>query len=103
MKIKDKVAVVTGAASGIGKALAMRFAKEGARGVVCADLNESSAKAVAAEVGGIGMRCDVGQEGDMNALVVGALEKYGSEGNFLLHLVIIVLDHPYTPTHNLIP
>ena len=48
MKIKDKVVVVTGAASGIGKALAARFAKEGARGVVCADLNENDAKASAA-------------------------------------------------------
>ena len=59
MKIKDKVVVVTGAASGIGKALAARFAKEGARGVVCADLNEADARATAAGVGGLGMRCDV--------------------------------------------
>ena len=74
MKIKDKVVVVTGAASGIGKALAARFAKEGARGVVCADLNESDARAVAASVGGLGVRCDVAQEGDMNALAVATLE-----------------------------
>jgi len=89
MKIKDKVAVVTGAASGIGKALAVRFAKEGARGVVCADLNESAAKAVAAEVGGMGMRCDVGQEGDMNNLVVAALEKYGAVDIFCSNAGII--------------
>ncbi len=50
MKIKDKVVIVTGAASGIGKALVARFAREGARGVVCADLNETT-QAVAAGVG----------------------------------------------------
>jgi len=89
MKIKDKVVVVTGAASGIGKALAARFAKEGARGVVCADLNEADAKAVAAGIGGLGVRCDVGQEGDMNNLVVAALEKYGSVDIFCSNAGII--------------
>ena len=41
MEIKDKVAVVTGAASGIGRALCQRFAKEGARAIVAADINEA--------------------------------------------------------------
>ena len=89
MKIRDKVVVVTGAASGIGKALAARFAKEGARGVVCADLNEADARMVAAGVGGIGVRCDVGQEGDMNALVLAALEKYGAVDIFCSNAGII--------------
>jgi len=89
MKIKDKVVVVTGAASGIGKALATRFAKEGARGIVCADLNEADAKSVAAGVGGLGLRCDVGQEGDMNALVVSTLEKYGAVDIFCSNAGII--------------
>ena len=89
MKIKDKVVVVTGAASGIGKALAARFAKEGARGVVCADLNETDAKAVAASVSGMGTRCDVGQEGDMNALVVATLERYGALDIFCSNAGII--------------
>ena len=89
MKIKDKVAVVTGAASGIGKALAARFAKEGARGVVCADVNESDAKAVAASVGGLGVRCDVSQESDMNGLVVATLEKYGAVDIFCSNAGII--------------
>jgi NAD(P)-dependent dehydrogenase (short-subunit alcohol dehydrogenase family) len=77
MKISDKVVVVTGAASGIGKALAMRFAKEGARAVVCADLNEMEAKSVAASVGGHGIRCDVSKESDINALVAETVKKYG--------------------------
>ncbi|MEO8144301.1 MAG: SDR family oxidoreductase [Betaproteobacteria bacterium] len=89
MKIKDKVCVVTGAASGIGKALAMRFAKEGARGIVCADLNEADAKAVAATVGGLGVRCDVGQEGDMQALVAAALERYSAVDIFCSNAGII--------------
>jgi len=89
MKIRDKVVVVTGAASGIGKALAARFAKEGARGVVCADVNEADAKAVAAAVGGLGLRCDVSQESDMNALVVSSLEKYGAVDIFCSNAGII--------------
>jgi len=89
MKLRDKVVVVTGAASGIGKALAKRFAREGARGVVCADLNEADAKAVAAGIGGLGVRCDVGQEGDMNALVLAALEKYGAVDIFCSNAGII--------------
>ena len=89
MKITDKVCVVTGAASGIGKALAVRLAKEGARGVVCADLNETGARAVAASVGGLGLRCDAGQESDMNALVVAALERYGALDIFCSNAGII--------------
>src|SRR5690349_3380457 len=78
MKIKGKVVVVTGAASGIGKALVQRFAKEGARGVVCADLNDADVKAVATSVGGLGLRCDVSRESDIQALVAAAVEKYGA-------------------------
>jgi NAD(P)-dependent dehydrogenase (short-subunit alcohol dehydrogenase family) len=91
MKIKDKVVVVTGAASGIGKALAARFAQEGARGVVCADLNENDARAVAASIGAsaMGVRCDVSQESDMNALVVASLEKYGAVDIFCSNAGII--------------
>ena len=77
MKIRDKSVVVTGAASGIGKALAARFAKEGARAVVCADLNETDAKTVAASIGGLGIRCDVSKEADVNALVAETVKKYG--------------------------
>jgi len=77
MKIRDSVVVVTGAASGIGTALAQRFAKEGARGVVCADLNEARAKDVAAGIGGLGVGCDVAKEADVNALVAAAVAKYG--------------------------
>ncbi|MGH8766030.1 MAG: SDR family oxidoreductase, partial [Burkholderiales bacterium] len=89
MKIKDKVVVVTGAASGIGKALAARFAKEGARAVVCADLNEADARAVAASIGGLGLRCDVAKEADVNALVAETVKKYGALDIFCSNAGII--------------
>ena len=92
MKIKDKVVIVTGAAQGIGKALAARFAKEGARGVVCADLNEADAKATAASVGGLGLRCDVAQEADINALVAAAAKHYGTVDIFCSNAGIIQRD-----------
>ncbi len=69
MELKDRIVVVTGAASGIGKALAHRFAEEGARHVVCADLNEAGAQAVAAEIGGTGIGIDVSKEAEIAALV----------------------------------
>ena len=89
MKISGKVCVVTGAASGIGKALAARFAAEGARGVVCADRNEADARAVADGIGGLAVRCDVSQESDMNSLVVAALERYGAVDLFCSNAGII--------------
>ena len=49
MEVKDKIIVVTGAASGIGQALARRFAAEGARSVVSVDLNAEGAAATAAD------------------------------------------------------
>jgi len=68
MKLGDKVCVVTGGASGIGKALAARFAAEGARAVVAADLR-------APEGGGIA--CDVSREGDVKRLVDHVISKHG--------------------------
>ena len=59
MKVADKHVVVTGGASGIGRAMARRFKAEGARAVVVADLQEDAVKAVGEELGGLGVVCNV--------------------------------------------
>ncbi len=69
MEVKGKVVVVTGGASGIGEALCHRFAREGAKGVVVADINEPKAKTVAADIRGAALRCDVRKEDDVIRLV----------------------------------
>ena len=68
MEIRGKVAVVTGGGSGIGRAVCRRFASSGAR-VVVTDVNEAPARAVASEIGGLAVRCDVGSEDDVRRLV----------------------------------
>lgn len=69
MELKGSIAVVTGGASGIGRALCHRFAAEGAQGIVVSDINEAGAAAVAAEVKGLAVRCDVGDERQVAELV----------------------------------
>lgn len=69
MDLKDKIVVITGAASGIGRAMARRFAKEAPRRIVCADLNGDGASTVAAEVGGRGFATDVSREADIRRLI----------------------------------
>ncbi len=77
MRVRDRVVVVTGGASGIGQALCRRFAAEKARGVVVADQNAAGAQAVAREIGGLGVACDVSREADIAALVKQAESAYG--------------------------
>jgi 3-oxoacyl-[acyl-carrier protein] reductase len=76
MRLKDKSAIVTGAASGFGEGIARRFAAEGAR-VLCADLNEAGAQRVAAEIGGIAIGGDVVREADIQAMVDRAIGAFG--------------------------
>jgi NAD(P)-dependent dehydrogenase (short-subunit alcohol dehydrogenase family) len=77
MELSGRHAVVTGGASGIGRALARRFAAEAARAVVVADANLEGARAVAEEVDGLAVRIDAGQEADVQALHAQATDKYG--------------------------
>jgi NAD(P)-dependent dehydrogenase (short-subunit alcohol dehydrogenase family) len=71
MQLSNKVVVVTGGASGIGRAMARRFAADGAR-VVVADLDGAAAAAVADEIGGLGMACDVTREEQVVDLIARA-------------------------------
>src|SRR4051794_274665 len=77
MDLQGRHVVVTGAASGIGRAVALRFADEGARAVVVADLDEAGAEAVAGDVDGLAVPTDVGREEDIRALVARAEEANG--------------------------
>ena len=70
------MAVITGAASGIGRASARRFAAEGAR-VCVVDLSDEAGEAVAAEVGGLYLHADVTDEGDVAAMYARAAGRYG--------------------------
>ena len=69
MQIKDKIIVVTGAASGIGRALAKRFAAEGARRLVIADVDRAGLDRVANETGALAIRTDVSQEAQIRHLI----------------------------------
>jgi NAD(P)-dependent dehydrogenase (short-subunit alcohol dehydrogenase family) len=77
MQVRDKVIVVTGGANGIGRALCRRFAAEGARGVVVADVDARNAEQVAGEIGGLAVATDVGIESQIARLVEQTISSYG--------------------------
>jgi 3(or 17)beta-hydroxysteroid dehydrogenase len=75
-RVDGKVVLITGAASGLGKADALMLAREGAR-VVVTDVNEDAGREVAAECGGVFVRHDVTSEADWQSAVNSAIEQYG--------------------------
>jgi NAD(P)-dependent dehydrogenase (short-subunit alcohol dehydrogenase family) len=77
MELADRNVIITGAGSGIGRALAERFAGEQPRALVLADLDLASVEAVAKAVGGVAVKADVGREEEIRALVDRARELGG--------------------------
>ena len=71
MKLEGKIAVVTGAGSGIGRALVVRFKAEGAKHVVSVDIDAKSAGQTADLIGDLSIAADVSNENDL----IGVIEK----------------------------
>jgi len=89
MQLADKHVVVTGGGNGIGRALCRRFAADGARAIVVADLDGDGAKAVADEISGTAVRVDVSVEGEVSSLVETAIEANGPIDLFCANAGII--------------
>jgi NAD(P)-dependent dehydrogenase (short-subunit alcohol dehydrogenase family) len=90
MKISGQVVVVTGGANGIGRALAERFHRDGAKAVVVADIDRAGAESVAKAIGGAALRCDVGNESDVAAVIDKTEQLFGPIGLFCSNAGIAV-------------
>jgi NAD(P)-dependent dehydrogenase (short-subunit alcohol dehydrogenase family) len=77
MELRDKIVVITGAAGGIGKAMAARFQKEGTREIVVADINQPGVEATAKELGCVAMTADVSQEADIVRVIEDTEQQIG--------------------------
>ena len=97
MKLTDKVVVVTGGGNGIGRALCRRFALEGAKAVVVADVNGVTAAQVADEIGGTAITCDVAREADVVALVAQTIARHQAIDLFCSNAGIAVNGDEHTP------
>ena len=96
MELKDKVAIVTGAATGIGRGLAVAFAQEGARAVVVADINgeraQASADAINAEGGtALAITTDVSNQDSVTSLVRATEDAFGPVDLFCANAGVLVL------------
>jgi NAD(P)-dependent dehydrogenase (short-subunit alcohol dehydrogenase family) len=100
MQLSDKIIVVTGAASGIGRALAHRFVAEGAKTVVCSDRDGDGVRAVAAEIGGVAIPADVSREADIQALIEQTERECGPIDLFCSNAGIGVGGGAETPTED---
>jgi NAD(P)-dependent dehydrogenase (short-subunit alcohol dehydrogenase family) len=99
MELADRVVVVTGGASGIGRALAWRFAEEGARGVVVADLEQEGAERVAGDIGANAraVGCDVADERQVIDLVAMAQDAFGPVDLFCANAGVAIGSDLTTP------
>lgn len=90
MQVTDKVIVVTGGASGIGKALCYRFAQEGAKAIIVVDIDEEGARAVADAINGVAIKCDVSKEEEIINVVKQTEEKIGPIDMFCSNAGIMI-------------
>jgi NAD(P)-dependent dehydrogenase (short-subunit alcohol dehydrogenase family) len=96
MRVKDKVTIVTGGSNGIGAALCRRFAREGARAVVVADIDMQGAQALSEEIDGLAVRCNVALEEDVIQLVrqveatCGPIDLYCSNAGIIIQGLVEV-------------
>jgi len=77
MDLRDKVSFVTGAGRGIGRAVCRELQRRGAAGIVVTDLDGELARTTAAELGGLGLKCDVADPAEIAAAVAMAEAQYG--------------------------
>ncbi len=100
MQVAGKIIVVTGGASGIGQALCRRFAQEGAKAVTVADIDEKGARAVAEEINGLAIKCDVSKEADIINVVKETEERSGAIDIFCSNAGIMIEGAVETPNQS---
>ena len=102
MQVKDKVVVVTGGASGIGKSLCLRFAKEGARAVVVSDIDADGVAATCSEMDSaaqsLAVVTDVGREEQVAQLAQQTLAEFGQIDLFCSNAGIFTAGNENVPT-----
>ena len=97
MRVAQKVVVVTGGGNGIGRALCRRFAAEGAKAIVVADVNGAAARRVAQEIGGTAVTTDVSREAEVVALVAQTIARHEGIDLFCSNAGIAVNGDEHTP------
>lgn len=97
MEVRDRIVVVTGAAGGIGRSLALRFHEAGARRVICADRNEAGVMETVQRIGGIGRKVDVTIEGEIKALIEEVEARHGPIDLFCCNAGISLRGGPEVP------